>query len=285
MSTRVLLAVVLAAQVSVAADNEDPATIMARVAANVEKATDERMRYVYRQLVRSSLVRSNGQTARKERREYSVAPGPKNTEKKLTSFSGEYRKGKEMVPYSEPGFKYKELDIDGELFSDLTEDLVNSKESRDGIPHRLFPLRTKALDSYTFTWKGETVEKDRRIYQIGFEPSAKRCEGHRDDCDEMWAGDAWIDAEELQPVRIQTRLTFKMPWGVRVFLGTNLRQTGFSIRYARVAPNVWFPVSYGTEFRLDVLWRYKRTITLSLESDGFRRTDVKSDIQYGEPTP
>jgi hypothetical protein len=50
------------------------------------------------------------------------------------------------------------------------------------------------------------------------------------DCvDSPWMGEAWIDAAELEPVRIDTHLAFKVPWAVRLFLGTNLKQTGFAI--------------------------------------------------------
>src|SRR5450759_4246377 len=143
----------------------DASAIMAKVAANVEKATDARRQYVYRQLVRSSLVKSNGQVARKETRDYHVFPGEKNTEKKLVSFAGQYRKGKAMIDYSEPGFEYKSVDIDADLIKDLTEDLVNEKDSRDGIPHSLFPLNSKKLSAYSFAWKGETGYKGRKTYQ------------------------------------------------------------------------------------------------------------------------
>jgi hypothetical protein len=263
----------------------DAAAIMTKAAANVERATDARRSYIYHQLVRSSLVRSSGQVARKEKREYQVLPAEQTTEKKLVSFSGQYRKGKEMIDYSEPGYKYKDVDLDGELIQELTDDLVNEKKSRDGIPHDLFPLSTKKLPAYAFTMKGETEYKGRRTYKIAFEPQKKvNCveigSDSEGDCDEAWKGEAWIDTEELQPVRIDTQLAFKIPWGVRVFLGTNLTQTGFSIEYQRLAENVWFPVSYGTEFRFAVLWGYKRTVTLSLISSGFQKTDATSKIQY-----
>ena len=71
----------------------------------------------------------------------------------------------------------------------------------------------------------------------------------------------------VRPLGIDSQLAFKIPWGIRVFLGTNLSQTGFSVNYQRVAENVWFPVTYGTEFRVSVLFRYKRTITLFLRLD------------------
>jgi hypothetical protein len=264
---------------------DDASAIMSKAAANVERATDARRAYVYRQLVRSSLVRSSGQIARKERREYQVFPGEKTTEKKLTSFSGQYRKGKDMVDYSEPGYKYKDIDVDGDIIRDLTDDLVNDNDARDGIPHDLFPLSTKKLGAYVFTMNGEAEHKGRKVYRIGFEPRNKvTCveigSDSEGDCDEAWKGEAWIDQAELQPVRIDTHLAFKIPWGVRVFLGTNIQQMGFSILYDRVAENVWFPVSYGTEFRFNVLWGYKRTVTLSLESNGFQKTDANSTIQY-----
>ncbi len=275
---------------SVLASEPDAGAIMARVAENVEKATDARRQYVYRQLVRSSLVKSNGQATRKKKREYHVFPGEKNTEKKLVSFAGQYRKGKAMIDYSEPGFEYKGIDIDGDLIRDLTDDLVNDKESRDGIPHHLFPLNAKKVGAYSFAWKGETEYKGRKTYQIAFEPRTKKTcveigSDSEGDCDEAWKGEAWIDAEELQPVRITTDLAFKIPWGVRVFLGTNLRRTGFSITYVRVAGNVWFPATYGTEFRLDVLWGYKRTVTLSMESSEFQKTDANSKIEYHVADP
>ena len=37
------------------------------------------------------------------------------------------------------------------------------------------------------------------------------------------------------------------------------------------------------EFRLDVLWFYKRNITLSLDSKDFRRTDAVSTIDFDLP--
>lgn len=273
-----------------AAEDPDPAAgIMAKAAANVEQAAEARRLWVYSQRVRSSLVRSRGEVARRERREYSVIPGEKSTAKNLVSFEGEYRKGRQMVAYSEPGFKYKDVDIDGELIDSLTKSLVDSKGSPDGIPASLFPLRTKVLDRYRFRLLGESTEKGRRAHHIAFSPLERtKClnigDGADDECDsEPWKGEAWIDAEELQPVRILTELAFKVPWGVRVFLGTNLRQTGFTITYQRVAANVWFPATYGTEFRFNVLWGYKRTVALSLESSDFRRAEASSTIRYAEP--
>src|SRR5262245_23797222 len=109
-------------------DGNDAASIMAKVAANMENAAEMRRQFVYRQSTRASLIRAGGQVARRESREYAVTPEPKAAEKKLVSFRGEYRKGKQMLPYTEPGFKYKDEDIDGELVGELVDELTNDKD-------------------------------------------------------------------------------------------------------------------------------------------------------------
>jgi hypothetical protein len=268
---------------------QDAAEIMGKVATNVEKSADDRKQFVYHQFVRSSLNRGNGEVARREKREYAAIPTETRTEKKLDSFSGEYRKGKQMIPYSDPSFRAKGTDIDGDLIGDLSDGLVNDKKSRDGIPRGLFPLDPTTISRYHFSMAGETTYQGRGVWKIAFTPIEKENCLHigsdeGDECENApWKGEAWIDREELQPVRIETHLAFNIPWGVRVFLGTNLKQTGFSITYIRVAENVWFPATYGTEFWINVLWGYRRSIILSMESSGFRKTDVKSAIQFSDP--
>jgi len=231
------------------------------------------------------MVRTNGEIARREAREYNVVPQDATTDTTLMSFSGEYREGKRLIAYSQPSQNDKGSTVDREVIQEMTDELVNAKDSRDGIPHDLFPLRAGELAYYKFSLKGEAEVHGRRTYDILFEPAGSK--GLCIDVDEgschLWKGEAWIDAQEFQPVRIETQMAKAVPWGIRVFLGSNVRQLGFSIDYERVAENVWFPVAYGTEFRLDVLWGYKRTITLSMESSGFQKTDATSKIQYELP--
>ncbi len=270
--------------------NLDATAIMEKMAAKLDASVDARRQYVYKQRVSAKLVRTNGQIARAEKREYTAAPGPERTEKTLVSLAGEYHKNKkEIIRYDKPGFEKGGMDIDGGLMEDLIEDLANSKKSRDGIPHSIFPFRAKDLPGFRFTHAGEIEVKGRKAHRIAFEPVNKKSNclnigGDDDDDDDCpsrpWKGEVVVDAEEFQPVRIFTDLTFKMPWGVKVFLGTNIRQTGFSVSYVRVAPDVWFPATYGTEFRLDVLFGYKRVITLALDSSDFQRTEAKSEITF-----
>ena len=279
--------------------------IMKKVAANTAAATEGRRQFVYRQRIRAGLLQSNGQVVCRESREYTVVPQPARTEKKLVSFSGECRDGKQMVAYAEPSVAWPglkenaaiEVNDGRENIAGMIGALANDKNSRDGIPPQLFPLAAEDLEYYRFTLKGETTVKGRRAYDVTFTPVERNgfCvhidtdkDGDKDGdkaehiC-RPWKGEAWIDAEDYQPVRIDTQLAKGVPWGVRVFMGINVRQLGFSLNYQRVTDGVWFPATYGTEFRITVFWGYKRTITLSMENTDFKKTDAQSTVTFDPP--
>ncbi len=256
--------------------------LMRAMAERFEQASTARRSYVYRQLVRSSLVKSNGDLVARQRREYTATPTEERTEKTLTAFEGVYvHKGKQVV-YTDPKDHEKPDGMDNELLDDLTNDLADDKKSRDGLPLKLFPLSTGELRHYTFRMIGSGEHAGRALHKIAFQPKEKNaCNEESGGCDSRpWKGEVWIDAEDLQPVRIATDLNRKIPMAVRVFLGTNLGQLGFSVTYTRVAPGVWFPATYGTEFKVSVLFAYKRTIALSMQSSDFRVADVQSKIEY-----
>src|SRR6202011_3688252 len=108
---------------------------------------------------------------------------------------------------------------------------------------------------YQFELAGEHVVDGRKAYRIRFQPADRH--------ELTWAGEALIDAEEVQPVNVYTRLSRRIPMAVRTLLGTDLPGLGFSVRYQRFDRDVWFPVSFGTEFRLHVLFFLNRDITVS----------------------
>ena len=93
-----------------------------------------------------------------------------------------------------------------------------------------------------------------------------------------WAGEAYIDAQEFQPIYVFTKLSRRMPFGVRTFLGTDLPGIGFAVHYRRQDDGVWFPVSLGSEFRIRALFLFNRTMTVSLENKAFEHTHVESKI-------
>ena len=83
-----------------------------------------------------------------------------------------------------------------------------------------------------------------------------------------WAGEAYIDAAEFQPVRVFTKLSRRIPFGVRTFLGTDCRALGFNVVYKRQEDGVWFPATFGTEFRIQALFFMNREVSVSLENSG-----------------
>ena len=270
----------------------DALAIMKRMAANTDAAADARRQYVYHQRIRASLLKGSSEVLCRESREYEVIPQPRTTEKKLLAFSGACLEGKRMVPYSlpaksQPGMRQKGTGEDGDVNADEREsvasvinDLVNDPKSRDGFPRSMFPLTSSELDSYRFTLTGETTVSGRRAYNIHFAPVEKEmCVDINVQTCRPWKGDVVVDAEDFQPVRIDTQLARGVPWGVRVFMGINIGQFGFSLTYRRVESGVWFPATYGTEFYVKVFW-VKRTITMSMEDTDFRKTDAQSTIEF-----
>lgn len=271
-----LLGAITAAQCPDAPPLEE---ILARLAANQERAVEARRTVVYQQETRVRFLRANGKVAREERRVYLVAPTPSGMEKKLERFEGRYEHKGRLLAYDKPGFTYKDLDLDGELIEDLTADLVNDRSARDGIAADLFPLTRREQRGYRFTLVGCRVLAGRPALLLRFEP-------RRESAGETkpWAGEVYVDPDEFQPRLVSTRLAWKVPAAVRILLGVSIRQLGFHVTFAKAGEGLWFPATYGTEFGLRVLFGYRRNITMNVVNSAFRRTRAESSITFpGEP--
>jgi hypothetical protein len=260
---------VLALATSRAADT-DATDIMARVAVNQDRALELRKSFVYRQHVVVSTRHFNGKLGRQEKTDYLVAPGAKTSQRKLTAIEGEYQnKGQAIYFHGEP--VPAEDSLDGDLVKSFREDLLNEK-TRDGVGEDLFPLTTEEQKQYRFDVLEKKPVEGRDTYIIGFAPA--------DSHDFRWTGEAWIDAAEFQPVRVFTKLSRKLPLAVRTLLGTDLPGLGFNVQYKRVEKDVWFPVSFGSEFRLRAIFFIKRDIAMSMTASAFQRSQVDSKIDY-----
>jgi len=235
--------------------------LMRQVAERWEASETGRLRFVYSQRVRSGLVKTNGKAGCNEDRRYTVIPLETRTEKKIDSMTRTCEEDR----------------MDRDILNSVTDHWVNDKDSRDGLSKDLFPLRVVDLPNYNFRLAGEGSVAGRPVRKVSFTP---RANADHPWADQPWKGEIWVDAEDLQPARMTTDLAHKIPLGVRVFLGTDVKQAGFSATYTRVAPGIWFPATYGTEFQIKVLFGYRRNITLSMESSDFRRTGAESEIQY-----
>ena len=257
------------------ADQPSPSVdeIMARVAANQDRAQQARAEYVYQQRIHVATLRTNGKLAREETADYLVAPTPDGTKKELKHIEGRYwHKGKYLTfqgePVPEDGW------VDSSIVQSFRDDFFNDK-SKDGLGHDLFPLTSGEQKQYRFDLVGEDTVKGRRVYRVRFRP--------RDKGELAWAGEAMIDAEEFQPIRVYTKLSRRIPFFVRTLLGTDVPGVGFNVEYKRFDEGVWFPVSFGTEFRLRAVFFVNRDITVALTNSAFQRAKVQSRILDFQP--
>ncbi|HKT12889.1 MAG TPA: hypothetical protein VJW77_13795 [Terriglobia bacterium] len=242
--------------------------IMARVAAHQDRAVEQRSEYVYQQRIRIISRKTNGRMMRDETTDYLVTPTPDGTKKELKSVAGRaWVKGRYVEFNTEPGPNPDSLDKD--LVDDLRDDMANDR-SKDGLARDLFPLTTDEQKEYGFELDGEATIDGRHVCRIRFSP--------RDRHDIGWAGEALIDCREYQPLRVYTKLSRKLPIFIRTVFGTSLPGIGFDVEYQRFGDGVWFPASFGTEFRLRAVFFIKRDISISLRNSGFERAHVKSKL-------
>src|SRR5215831_5991230 len=258
------------------------ADIMARVAAQQDRASDLRKDFTFHQKQLLKMNRGNGKVAREEHREYDVAPNGHGVGKELVRFEGKYEYKGKYVTYDRPGYTYKEMDIDGELIDDLSKDLTDDRHSRDGISCDLFPLTGAQQHKYNFKLIGKENYRGRDVFRIAFEPKqiAFEPKPHQDFDDAVWKGEALIDVEEYAPVSVHTKLAVKIPLAVKTLLGTDIKGLGFAVTYQKFDEGIWFPVSYGGEFEIRAVFFYKRTISVNMTNGDFRRSNVTSNVTY-----
>jgi hypothetical protein len=243
--------------------------IMKRVAANQDRAQSERLNYLYDQHVKVGARHPNGKLAREEVADYSVVPAAKGAERKQTAIRGRYLSHGVYKEFS--GDPVPDSGLDAGLVGGFRESLFD-KDSKDGLGKDFFPLTSEEQKDLRFELAGEQVIEGRKAYRVRFAP--------KDSHDITWAGEAIIDKEEFQPVSVYTRLSRRLPFAVRALLGTDLPGLGFNVRYRRLDKDIWFPDTFGTEFRLHAVFFINRVITVSLENKNFKHASAESEIRY-----
>ena len=256
--------------------------IMLRVAMNQDRSQEMRTAFVYHQNVMVRLQRKNGKLAREEYAEFTVTPSAKGASREQTVFHGKYVDHGKEVPFEKSGFEHKGIDIDADFAKSLLEDFGNDKDSRDGVDHDCFPLTSKEQAKYSFHLNGTEDYRGTPVYRINFTPKHKPSIFDDDDNGE-WAGEVLVDQKEFQPVLVTSSLAWKIPGWVKVMFGTNVQQLGFKVSYKKFDDGLWFPVNYGGEFKLKVLFFYSRRIGLSMQNSGFQRAAVDSKVSFGMP--
>ena len=283
--------------------------IMAKVAANQDRTEAARTHYIYQQHIRIASRKPGGKVMCEEVTDSRVSPRATGSYQELLTLDGRcWRKG-HYVHYTtlqeqgtsgpkEKEAKTEKEDLDGldiDLVENLRKNLTNDGsegmketgqdnaghgvhvhvdvadegQSKDGLAKGLFPLTTKQQAKYLFKLEGQQAMNGREVYRVSFRPKDKN--------DFDWKGEAFIDGHEFEPVVVYTEMSRKIPLAVRTLLGTNLPGLGFSVTYDREPDGVWFPVSFGTEFRMRVLFFIARDISMSLANTHFEKTH--SDVR------
>lgn len=249
--------------------------IMARVAANQDKAVELRAHYVYKQHAHTASLKTSGKLMREETDDYDVFPTSKGVDRKLVTLTGRYwHKGKYDDFTGEPVPEVDSMD------ADLTHDWMHDRDqetTRDGVQSHLFPLTSDRQKDYEFRLIGEESMRGHAVYHIGFEPKDKQ--------DYAWKGEAFIDKAEFQPVTVFTKMSRKLPFFVRGVMGIDVPGVGFNVTYLRVEEGVWFPETFGTEFQIHLFHVYGRTVTVALKNSDFEKTHVETKIDTSSAIP
>jgi hypothetical protein len=249
--------------------------IMSRVAANQDRTELARKQYVYHQHIHVVTKKTNGKLMREETSDYYMVPQEDKTQRQLERLTGKYwGKGKYVEFSGEPA--PNEDSLDASLVNDLRDDLVEPK-SKDGIGQNLVPFATDKLSKYVFHLVGHETFQGHDVYRISFMPADKK--------DIDWAGEAYIDATDFEPIYAYTKLSRQLPFAVRTLLGTDLPGVGYSLHYEKQPGGAWFPKSYGTEFTLHVLFFFNREVMVSLDNKDFQQTHVETKITADAPGP
>ena len=256
---------------------------MARVGANQARSEELRNQYVYTQHVHIATHKPNVRLMREENADYEVVPQADGIEKHLRLLTGRYWKKDKYVDFksnSGPDSSYRNPDLVRDLGSfepdplsrRTDEDLIRylriyllDDKSKDGLARALFPLTFDQQRNYEFKLLGQETEGDRSVYHIAFWPKDKALF--------TWTGEAFIDAAEFQPVRVFTKMSKPIPLLVRT-MWFDLPGLGFDVAYQRQEDGVWFPWTFGTEFRMHAgaVFFFSRDVAISMENSGFART-------------
>ena len=283
------LACLLALTTLSAPSQQTAEAIMARVAANQDASQSDRAHFVYVQ--HAHIASRKGKTVRcEETTDIRITPTGDTSTRQLLKLDGRLLKKGSYITYTtiprpidhnDPNITLKD-DEDDSMDQDLVENMrdnLTASHSKDGISPNLFPLTSKEQAAYKYQLLGREPMNGRDCFHIAFTP--------KDTSDFGWKGDTYIDATAFQPVLIRTAMSRKIPLAVRMLLGTNVPGLGFTIIYAPqpASPQptgqpdaVWFPVSFGTEFKLHVLFFLNREITFTADNRDFEKTHVNSRI-------
>lgn len=253
------------------------AAIMEHVAANQDRAEAERARYTYVQHA-DVVTRKGHKILCREVTDSRVTPSDGASSQELLTLTGTLWFKNRYVSYTHlvksQGRENGDPALDVDFVENLRKNLTDSK-SKDGFAAGLFPLTGKAQADYDFKLIARESKNGHDTWHLQFRP--------RDTSDFNWAGDAWIDTSAFEPVLVQTHLSRPVPFLVKTMLGTNVPGLGFAVTYEPQSDGTWFPVTFGTEFKVHVLFFFKREVVFSAQNRDFQKTHSEARILDSTP--
>ena len=237
--------------------------IMAKVAQNQERSVEARTHYTFHQNVLTRLLHTNGKLDEDEMVDYAITPTPKGIKKEKLAFMGHKLVKGKVVEYHDPK--------ESEWHMNVGED--DTGMDRDEIDRDLFPLTANKQEHYRFHLEGVEDYQGMPVYHITYTPKDDEWE---------WSGEVLVEQKDYQPVLVTSYLAKKLPLGVRVLLGTNLEQLGFKVTYKKLEDGVWFPSSYGGEFKLRAAFFFARRFGLSVVNSDFQKYDVSTKVTFSK---
>lgn len=231
-------------------------TVMAQVGANQDRSETARKQYRCIQHIRIVTSKPGSRVMREETADYEFVPGATEASLRFLRLTGRYwHQGKYEDFNGEPVPAADTWDAD--YIRDVRMCLTNEK-SRCASTPPLFPLTSEEQKQYDFRLIGRETLRERDVYHVAFTPKNKSMLA--------WAGEAYIDATDLQPVRVFTNLSRRVPFAVRTVLGTDISGFGYNVEYKRQEDGTWLPTSYGTEYELHLFFHINRTVSVSMDT-------------------
>jgi len=226
--------------------------IMSRVAANQDHSEAARKLYRCEQHTHVITSEPGQKVIREETADYTLLPTSTGTQVQLDRLTGRYWSNGKYEDFSgEPVPLPNSWDAD--YIRDVRMCLTGEK-SRCDSGTLLFPLTSEEQKQYDFHLLGRETVGGRDAYHISFSPNNKNSF--------VWAGEAFIDATDFQPLRVFTNLSRRVPFTVRIMLGTDMPGFGYNVVYKRQPDGSWFPSSYGTEYNLRLFFRSRAVSVL-----------------------
>jgi len=229
---------------------------MAQVGANQDRSETARKQYRCVEHIHIITSKPGSSVMREEIADYDFVPGATETKMHLLRLTGRYwHQGKYEDFSGEPVPAADSWDAD--YIRDIRMCLTNEK-SRCTTTPLLFPLTSEEQKQYDFRLIGRETLRERDVYHVAFTPKNKTILA--------WAGEAFIDATDFQPVRVFTNLSQGVPFAVRTFAGTDISGFGYNVEYKRQEDGIWLPSSYGTEYGLRLFFHINRTVSVSMDT-------------------